>query len=188
MSDLDNELKDAIDRTSEVAEPVVKAAPPPTPQGRSRGNKILLVALLAMAAGVVTLVLVGLKSASIYALKVDQVVGKEELQGRKLRVDGELVPGTLVKRDKPCEYRFRMHSEGRELPVRYSRCEIPDSFRDRPEGGVLVTVEGTFGTDQTLEATDVFAKCSSKYDPKTHEMGAEGEKKGAAPTGDAIIR
>ncbi len=186
MSDLDNELKDAIDRTSEVAEPVVKAAPPPRPP--SKGSKALLLGLLAMAAAVVGLVLVGLKSASIYALKVDQVVGKEELQGRKLRVDGELVPGTLVKKDKPCEYRFRMHSEGRELPVTYSRCEIPDSFRDRPEGGVLVTVEGTYGTDGSLEATDVFAKCSSKYDPTTHEMGAEGQKKGAAPAGDAIIR
>jgi cytochrome c-type biogenesis protein CcmE len=124
-------------------------------------------------------------------MKVDQVVGNGELQGRRLRIDGELVPGTLVKRDKPCEYKFRMHSEGRELPVRYARCEIPDTFRDRPEGGVLVTVEGTLvkgedGSGESLEATDVFAKCSSKYDPKTHEMSES--KTGAQKPGDDIVR
>ena len=171
MSDLDNELKNALENAEDVAAPVVTE----TPRKRSKGNRALLIGLLVMAAGVAALVLVGLKSASIYAMKVDQVVGKSELQGRRLRIDGELVPGTLVKRDKPCEYKFRMHSEGRELAVRYARCEIPDTFRDRPEGGVLVTVEGTLGQNEsgngeTFEASDVFAKCASKYDPKTHEM------------------
>ena len=56
------------------------------------------------------------------------------------------------------------------LPVRYPQCVIPDGFRDVPTGGVQVTVEGALGKEGDFEATLVMAKCSSKYDPKKHEM------------------
>jgi cytochrome c-type biogenesis protein CcmE len=107
----------------------------------------------------------------VYALPADELKARAgELTGRKVRVDGELVPGSLLKRDKPCEYRFTLRSKGTELDVRYPECVVPDTFRDRPEGGVKVTVTGSLQKDGNFQATEVLAKCASKYDPKTHEM------------------
>jgi cytochrome c-type biogenesis protein CcmE len=189
MSDLDKELKSALDDADDGAEPVVVkgsgAEPAPMrPEPKKKANTALLIGLLVIAGAIVGVVMFGMRQASVYAMKVEEVVDQAgSLKGRKLRVDGELVPGTLVKKDSPCEYRFRMRIERdriaklpntaeRELSVRYAKCEIPDTFRDMPEGGVLVTVEGSLADPSTLEATDVFAKCSSKYDPKSHEMSA----------------
>ncbi|NUP11303.1 MAG: cytochrome c maturation protein CcmE [Polyangiaceae bacterium] len=174
-TNLDNELEDALKAAEAELPAVAKPAEPPPSKPRAKrgkGSMALLVALLAMAGGVVVLFLVGFKEASIYALPTHEVVAQAaKLEGRRLRVEGELVPGTLVKRDSPCEYRFRMQSEGVELPVRFAACVIPDTFRDRPEGGVQVTVEGQLTEGgQTLEAANVMAKCASKYDPQTHKM------------------
>ena len=79
-------------------------------------------------------------------------------------MEGTLVRGTLVKRDEPCEYRFQLRGETAVLEVRYPQCVIPDSFQDRPNGVVKVTVEGTLANDDIFEATQVLAKCPSKYE------------------------
>jgi hypothetical protein len=57
---------------------------------------------------------------------------------------------------------------------------IPDTFRDVPEGGVLVTVEGALAKEGHFEASMIMAKCSSKYDPKTHSMDDLAEAAGSA--------
>jgi cytochrome c-type biogenesis protein CcmE len=81
------------------------------------------------------------------------------------------VPGTLSRRDKPCEYRFQLRGGGKDLAVHFPQCVIPDTFRDMPEGGVLVTAEGKLTEGGFFEASLILAKCSSKYDPKSHKMG-----------------
>jgi cytochrome c-type biogenesis protein CcmE len=185
---LDQELEKALRATDEDAAAAAVVAParpaPSSQQGRKAApaNVPLLIGLLVIAAGVVGAVMFGFKEGAIYALGTDQLVSRSgELTGRRVRVEGELVPGTLVKRDDPCEFRFRMRAlpgaapSGAELAVHYPQCVIPDTFRDRPEGGVEVTVEGTLqkasaGSGQEFKATLVMAKCSSKYDPATGEM------------------
>jgi cytochrome c-type biogenesis protein CcmE len=179
---LDEELAQALALTEPQETPaVVKpigARTPPQHRSRSLG---LLATLLVMVGAVVALFLVGFKEAAIYATPVDQLLAsKDKLTGRKVRVEGELVPGTLVKRDSPCEYRFTVHGPKEQLPVRYAQCVIPDTFRDVPNGGVQVTVEGTLSPEGSFEATLVMAKCTSKYDPNTHEMKGEA-KPGAGP-------
>jgi len=167
---LDDELAEAIlNKGAETDAPAVarpiRAAPPRT---RSVG---LLVTLVAMVAAVIVLFFVGLKDAAVYATPVDKLAHDQAaFVGRNVRVEGELVPGTLVKRDSPCEYRFTVHKDKDQLPVRYARCVIPDTFRDVPQGGVTVTIEGALSANGDFEATQVMAKCASKYDPKTHEM------------------
>jgi cytochrome c-type biogenesis protein CcmE len=195
---LDDELAKALADSDDVVEDVAivpTGARPAAP--RSKSNLVLLGALLAVGGGLAALFLVGFKEAAIYALPTDQVVARaSELSGRKLRVDGELVPGTLTKRDQPCEYRFRMQSDGKEMAVRYPQCVIPDTFRDRPEGGVMVTVEGQLGKDGAFDATLVMAKCTSKYDPATHELKmpddskqpSTGQQTKPAASGEEIIR
>jgi cytochrome c-type biogenesis protein CcmE len=71
-----------------------------------------------------------------------------------------------VRRDKPCEYRFRIERGGSELGVRYAQCVVPDTFRDVPDVEIAVTVEGKLAASGDLQATEIMAKCPSKYDLK----------------------
>lgn len=171
-SQLDQDLADAIGGKGEGDAPAVaKPAAPERitpPQKKSKG---LLITLLALVGAVVALFMVGFKEAAVYATPVDKLVHeKGAFVGRKVRVEGELVPGTLVKRDSPCEYRFTIHKDKDELHVRYPQCVIPDTFRDMPGGGVNVTIEGALDKKGEFEASLVMAKCASKYDPSTHKM------------------
>lgn len=144
-------------------------------------NVGFLITLLVMAVGIVVLFMFGFKEAAIYSQPVDDIIDKsDELRGRRVRLEGELVPGTLSKRDAPCEYRFVIRGKNKQLPIRYPQCVIPDTFRDVPEGGVLVTVEGALVKEGYFEATMIMAKCSSKYDPKTHSMDGLVEAAGSA--------
>jgi len=189
---LDQELESVLadsDARAAEARPSNEVGPRP-PSEPKKGSPALLVGLLVMGGALAALFLFGFKEAAIYALPADQVVARAtELEGRRLRVEGELVPGTLVKRDAPCEYRFVIKASGKELPIRYAQCVIPDTFRDRPEGGVQVTVEGALAKQGGLEATQVMAKCSSKYDPQTHEMvAADGTRTKPTEADLAAIR
>lgn len=175
-SKLDRELAALIrdDENEEAAPPVAgPALPAPTPPVTPKGNIRLLVALLAMGAGIVALVM-SFSGAAVYAKSVDQVLTEgSQLQGRRLRVEGKLVHGSLLRRDTPCEYRFQMEGGGAVMPVRYAQCVVPDTFRDVPGMDLDVTVEGTIASDGSFEATQVLAKCPSKYEMQ--DQAAKGE-------------
>lgn len=186
---LDDELAQALAETEAEAaahdvpgtsRPV--AAVPPAPRGkRSIG---LLVTLLAMVAGIVCLIMFGINSGAVYSMKVDELMSAGDKHvGRKVRVEGELVPGTLTKRDKPCEYRFTIHGPEHKVDVHYPQCVVADSFVDVPQGGVEVTVEGKLDASGKFEASLVMAKCTSKYDAEKHEMkdGTPGQAPKVGP-------
>src|ERR1700722_9817532 len=156
---LDDELAEAIvakggdDAPSEVKPARAPNAPP------AKKSLGLLLTLLAMVGAVVALFLGVFQPAAVYATAVDTLVHQSSAYvGRKVRVEGELVPGTLVKRDAPCEYRFSIHKDDAKLPVRYAQCVIPDGFRDVPSGGVQVTIEGALTKGGDFEASLVMAK------------------------------
>lgn len=141
----------------------------------ARKRLLLLIPLLMAAAAIVALVLVGMQDKGIYSKPVDELVAqKDKFVGKPVRAEGSLVEGTLVKREEPCEYRFRIERNGTELPVRYAKCIVPDTFRDIPGMELDVTVEGELLSDGSLEASQVLAKCPSKYEMQ--ERAAQGEK------------
>lgn len=187
---VDEELAEAIrERQSEDGErsstPGLEKPAAARPDAKRPSKNLgLLLALLAMVGAVLTLFLVGFKEAAVYAISVaDLNAQASSMVGRKVRVEGELVPGTLVKRDDPCEYRFIIHTGDDRLPVRYPNCVVPDTFRDRPEGGVEVKVEGSLKAPGDFEATLVMAQCASKYDAETRTMaGVDGVTPVGAPT------
>ena len=146
---------------------------PDAPRAASprRRNLGLLVALLTIVVGTVTLFLFGFKAASVYATPIDELLARRaELVGRRVTIDGELVPGSLAKRTQPCEYRFKVSSKGKELEVHFAQCVVPQNFVDRPEGGVTVSSEGVLKAEGYFEAATIAAKCSSRYDPATRTM------------------
>lgn len=144
------------------------------PQATSSRGLFIVVPLVMLAAAIVTVVLTGMKDNAIYSKPVDQLVAeKAKFAGRPVRAEGNLVHGTLTKRETPCEYRFTIAKNGVEVPVRYAQCIVPDTFRDVAGTDVGVTVEGELRADNSFEATMVLAKCPSKYDMK--ERNANGE-------------
>jgi cytochrome c-type biogenesis protein CcmE len=141
----------------------------------SRRFLFILLPIVMVGAGVAGLFLTQMKDNAIYSKPVDELLAqKAKFAGRPVRADGNLVHGTMEKRDSPCEYRFTLMKNGVELPVRYAQCVVPDTFRDVPGMDVGVTVEGSLQADNTFTATSVLAKCPSKYDMK--DRAAKGEQ------------
>jgi cytochrome c-type biogenesis protein CcmE len=162
--------------------PLSADAPPPrrrhenddAPERRRWAGAALAVALSMGAAAITALVLFGMQDKAIYSKPVDELlVHKAKFIGRPVRAEGNLVHGTLVKRDTPCEYRFLIEKNGVELPVRFAQCVVPDTFRDVPDLDVGVTVEGELRANDTFEATSVLAKCPSKYDMQQRKQQGE---------------
>jgi cytochrome c-type biogenesis protein CcmE len=180
MSRVDDELTKALEESERMAraEPVYNvsvAEPPPSNQKRNLG---LLAALLVMGGGILTLVFTSFEDAAVYSRSVDKLVQeRQKLIGRSVKVEGELVEGTLKRRDEPCEYRFSIQKQGVTLPVHYAQCIVPDTFQDVP--GMSVTVEGQLTQAGHFDATMIIAKCPSKYEERAkrgeqspHVMGA----------------
>jgi len=134
----------------------------------------LAVGLAMGAAAVATFVLTGMQDKAIYSKPVDELLAqKDKFAGRPVRAEGNLVHGSLEKRDQPCEYRFTIAKNGVELPVRFPQCVVPDTFRDVPGMDVGVTVEGELQADQSFLASSVLAKCPSKYEMKERQKNGE---------------
>jgi cytochrome c-type biogenesis protein CcmE len=188
MSQLDDELAQAVkDAEAEAVaqEPAPVVAPANTPPSASRKNLWLLGALLVMGGGILALVMTSFDDAAVYSRGVAQLlIDKEKLHGRSVKVQGALVKGSLKRRDQPCEYRFDLRQmdfktmkEGPEtVAVRYAQCVVPDTFRDMPGMDVEVTAQGTLDAAGHFEASQIVAKCPSKY-----EMNERAKKGEVAP-------
>jgi cytochrome c-type biogenesis protein CcmE len=147
----------------------------PEPDGQGKRGLLLTILLVMVGAGVASFVLMGMKDQAIYSKSVDELVAnKSRFAGRQVMAEGNLVHGSLTKRDQPCEYRFTIEAKGTEVPVRFPQCVVPDTFRDVPGMDVGVTVEGELLSDNTFLASKVLAKCPSKYEMK--DRASKGEK------------
>ena len=79
------------------------------------------------AAAIAALVLTGMQDKAMYSKPVDQLLAqKAKFIGRPVRAEGNLVHGSLVQRDQPCEYRFVIEKNGADAaralrPVRRAR-------------------------------------------------------------------
>lgn len=179
MSHVDDELAQALaesEATARAEDPMpVTGTVSTSSSATSKRSLGLLLALLVMGGGILTLVMTSFEKAAVYSRGVDELVKeKAKLNGRNVRVEGMLVKGTLSRRDQPCEYRFSMEKKGTVLPVRYAQCIVPDTFRDVPDMDVSVTAEGSLTEKGEFEATQIMAKCPSKYEMQ--DRAKKGEK------------
>jgi cytochrome c-type biogenesis protein CcmE len=142
---------------------------------QSKRGLLLTILLVMVGAGAASFVLMGMKDQAIYSKSVDELVAnKSRFAGRQVHAEGNLVHGTLTKREQPCEFRFTIEAKGTQVPVRFPQCVVPDTFRDVPDMDVGVTVEGELLADNTFLASKVLAKCPSKYEMK--DRAQKGEK------------
>jgi len=182
MTNLDDELRQAIDSHEGMSQArpdpesgfVKPTSPKPAPRPLKK-NVGLLVGLVVMGGAILFVVLSGFKQAAVYSKGVDELVReKSRFESRTVRVLGTLVPGTLARRSEPCEYRFKMKKNDTEMTVLYPQCVVPDTFRDVPGVNVEVTAEGQLASNGTFHATQIMAKCPSKYEMR----GKSGQGQG----------
>jgi cytochrome c-type biogenesis protein CcmE len=183
MNRIDEELKlAASDSTSVLRDPPATVIEPASRHSSNRRASRpaskrswgFLVGLALMGATILAVALTGLDNAAVYSKGVDQLLAERERFGsRNVRVVGNLVRGSLARRNEPCEYRFRLHKGAAELAVHYPQCIIPDTFRDAPNVDVEVTAEGRLQKDGTFLAHQIMAKCPSKYDMKQRTQSGE---------------
>ena len=96
---------------------------------------------------------------------------------RHLRVAGNVQPGS-IERSGP-NATFILLEQGHTLKVNYQGAEPPpDTFKDDSQALAV----GTYGRDGVFHATQLQAKCASKYAPaKPGEKAVPGPVPGAAP-------
>lgn len=139
-----------------------------------------IVVPLVLLGGGVSILLFGSEASNafVYSKLVHEVVGSPEtFRGRELRVEGDLKQGSIQFREDPCEWRFVLSKQGREMPVRFPECVVPDTFRDGM--GITVTVQGQLGDDGAFTANQVVPRCPSKYE--MNQRAANGEAMPHAP-------
>jgi len=110
---------------------------------------------------VLTLAVTGLEESKSYYQTVPELKAMGvKAQGRRVRVAGNVVVGTIQRLDEGV-VTFDIDYEGETLGVRYvGRGPLPDTLVDRAQA----VAEGTLGPGGTFEATLVQAKCASKYE------------------------
>jgi cytochrome c-type biogenesis protein CcmE len=189
---LDEELAKAVEdseQATEAADQPPAVARPATSQDSPRRSLGLLAALLVMAGGILALVLTGSDEGVVYSRGVDELGATQENGDRKVRVQGTLVKQTLQRRDQPCEYKFKMEKNGKVIEVRYPQCVVPDTFRDVPGMDVDVTAEGRMTDDGYFLASNIMAKCPSKYDMKQRaQSGEQAPHEAIVPAGMPATR
>lgn len=105
-----------------------------------------------------------------------------ELQGmggkaytRHLRVAGNVAPGSIHRSGADAE--FSLVEQGKLLKVVYKGSEPPpDTFKDDAQALAI----GTYGRDGVFHATQLQAKCASKYAPAPGSRPGQPASAGAA--------
>ncbi|RZU40300.1 cytochrome c maturation protein CcmE [Edaphobacter modestus] len=83
---------------------------------------------------------------------------------RHLRVAGNVAPGSIQRAGTNAT--FTLLEQGRTLRVTYQGSEPPpDTFKDDAQALAI----GTYGHDGVFHATQLQAKCASKYAPATDQ-------------------
>ena len=101
-----------------------------------------------------------------------QAMGKKAYT-RNLRVAGNVQPGSIQR--SGTNARFVLLEQGLTLQVNYQGAEPPpDTFKDDAQALAV----GTYGRDGVFHATQLQAKCASKYAPA---------KPGEAPAGNTAM-
>ena len=128
------------------------------------GTKFLVGALV-IVGGVAGLIVTGVQETGVYFLTPTQLVTRTTddptFHDVGIKVGAKVVPGS-VKRDQAARtIDFRITDGASEFPVTYTGI-VPDTFTDA--SNIEVIVEGKYGRDGVFRATEVLAKCGSRYE------------------------
>jgi cytochrome c-type biogenesis protein CcmE len=134
----------------------------------------IVVATLVIVVTVGWLAYTGVRDTKSYYVTITELnaMGKDAYT-RNLRVAGNVAPGSIQR--SGMNVKFALNEQGRTLQVNYQGSEPPpDTFKDDAQALAV----GTYGRDGVFHATQLQAKCASKYAPA---------QPGAKPTGNTAV-
>jgi cytochrome c-type biogenesis protein CcmE len=128
------------------------------------GTKFLLGAAV-IVAGTAGLIVTGVKETGVYFLTPTELLAKTAADPTfhdvGLKVGAKVVPGSVQRDQATRTIAFRVTDGASEFPVTYTGL-VPDTFTDA--SNIEVIVEGKYGRDGVFHATEVLAKCGSRYE------------------------
>ncbi|HUR95068.1 MAG TPA: cytochrome c maturation protein CcmE [Gemmatimonadales bacterium] len=129
------------------------------------GHKFLVGALL-IVGSVGFLIAEGVKETGVYFLTPAELAAKTAsdptfVENVGFKVGAKVVPGSIRRDRSNRTIDFKVSDGVKTYPVTY-RGLVPDTFTDAND--IEVIVEGRLGQDGTIRATDVLAKCGSRYE------------------------
>ena len=136
----------------------------------------LIVAAVVILATVGWLAFTGVRDNKSYYVTIGELNAMgPKAYTRHLRVAGNVAPGSIHRVGTSAN--FALLEQGRLLQVSYQGTEPPpDTFKDDAQALAV----GTYGRDGVFHATQLQAKCASKYAPAQTAPGAV--KTAAAPS------
>jgi cytochrome c-type biogenesis protein CcmE len=121
----------------------------------------ILAAVVIIVATVSWLAYTGVRDTRSYYVTISELnaLGNKAYT-RNLRVAGNVLPGSI--QHEGMNVRFTLDEQGKKLQVNYRGDEPPpDTFKDNAQALAV----GTYGRDGVFHATQLQAKCASKYAP-----------------------
>jgi cytochrome c-type biogenesis protein CcmE len=128
------------------------------------GTKFLIGAALIVGA-VGLLIVEGVKETGVYFLTPTELAAKTtadpSFYNVGLKMGAKVVPGSIHRDDATRTIDFSVSDGTKTYPVTYHGL-VPDTFTDAND--IEVVVEGKLEKDGVFHATDVMAKCGSRYE------------------------
>ncbi|HEV8357668.1 MAG TPA: cytochrome c maturation protein CcmE [Gemmatimonadales bacterium] len=128
------------------------------------GTRFLLGAAV-IVAGTAGLIVTGVRETGVYFLTPTELLSKTAADPTfhdvGLKVGAKVVPGSVQRDQGTRTIAFRITDGTSEFPVTYTGL-VPDTFTDA--SNIEVIVEGKYGRDGVFHATEVLAKCGSRYE------------------------
>ncbi|HKH84469.1 MAG TPA: cytochrome c maturation protein CcmE [Gemmatimonadales bacterium] len=129
------------------------------------GYKFILGAGL-IVASVALLIAQGVKETGVYFLTPAELAAKTAadptfVENVGFKVGAMVVPGSVRRDPGGRQIDFSVSDGVKTYPVTYHGL-VPDTFTDAND--IEVVVEGRLGRDGVIRATDVLAKCGSRYE------------------------
>jgi cytochrome c-type biogenesis protein CcmE len=128
------------------------------------------VATLIIVGTIVYLAITGVQSNKSYYVTINEMRAMgNKAYTRNLRVAGNVAPGSIERRGSNTH--FVLVEQGHTLAVNYLGTEPPpDTFKDDSQALAI----GTLGRDGVFRATQLQAKCASKYAPVKKSAAVPG--------------
>jgi cytochrome c-type biogenesis protein CcmE len=139
-------------------------------QSKNQGRRIGI-AIVVILATIAYLAVSGVRANKSYYVTIQelQAMGPKAYT-RNLRVAGNVVPGSIQHSGTNANFvlienanKLRVFYEGEDPP--------PDTFKDNAQALAI----GTYGHDGVFHATQLQAKCASKYAPANTQPGAASQ-------------
>src|SRR5271155_2798851 len=133
------------------------------PNETPKGTIKIVIATVIILATVGYLAFTGGRDNKSYYVTIGELQGMgDKAYVRHLRVAGNVAPGSIHRVGTNAT--FDLLEQGRKLSVAYQGSEPPpDTFKDDAQALAV----GTYGHDGVFHATQLQAKCASKYAPAT---------------------